>query len=345
MPVRRPRRRRSAEGDAADVVLRGARGDGVRRVRGRAGRRRRRRGRHGRRAGTRPTSLDAPVAVITPIDLDHQRFLGDTIAAIAAREGRASSSPARVAVLAAAAARGAPRSCAPVRRGRARPSLREGFEFGVARPRGRGRRSGADAARPRRHLRRGLPAAVRRHQAHNAAVRARRGRGASRRGRSRAARRRRRPRRRSPTSTRPAGSRSCARRRPCWSTPRTTRPARARWPTRCARRSRSPGSSASSACSRTRTPRASSARSSRCSTRSWSPGRRPRARSTRRTARRDRGSRCSARTASHVAARARRRHRRRRSAGREEGGSSGGGVLATGLDHARGRRPPSPPLR
>ena len=52
--------------------------DGVRRLRGCAGRRRGRRGRHGRRLG-RDQRIDAKVAVLTPIAVDHAKYLGETL--------------------------------------------------------------------------------------------------------------------------------------------------------------------------------------------------------------------------------------------------------------------------
>ncbi len=74
--------------------------------------------------------LDAPVAVVTPIALDHQRFLGYDVASIA-REKAGIIKPGAVAVLAdqpREAAEVLVRRCAEVG---ARP-LREGVEFGVA---------------------------------------------------------------------------------------------------------------------------------------------------------------------------------------------------------------------
>ena len=70
------------------LVLRGAHRHGVRGVRRRAGRRRRRRGRHGRHLGRHQRASTAPVAVVTPIALDHTDRLGDTPGEIAGGEGR-----------------------------------------------------------------------------------------------------------------------------------------------------------------------------------------------------------------------------------------------------------------
>ena len=178
-------------------------GDGVRRLRRRAGRRGGRRGRHGRRWDATNVA-DAAVAVVLPIAVDHAKYLGAAPGRDRPREGR--DHQARL----------------DRRPGRADPSTwprcccAGAAEVGAT-VRARGRRvrgalTGSPAvggqlllaAGPAGALRRRVPAAVRRAPGAERGRRAGRGRGV--RGRP-AARRRAGPRRRSPRSARPAGSR------------------------------------------------------------------------------------------------------------------------------------------
>ena len=223
---------------------------------------------------------DGQVSVVTPIALDHERFLGSTTVEIAT-EKAGIIKPGRFAVIAQqdvevaevllekAASVGA-------------TVAREGLEFGVL--------SREVALGGQQLTLRGLGGDYEElflplhgaHQAGNAAcalaaveaflgagertLEPRAGAGCVRR----------------PELARPArGRRGAA--RPSWSTPPTTRPARRRWSTPSTRRSASSGWSASSPSWPTRTPAACSRSSSRSSTRSSSPARHRPARSTPRT--------------------------------------------------------------
>ena len=141
--------------------------------------------------------VDAPVAVITPIGVDHADYLGDTIADDRRREGRHHHQAGRRPGAdrhcrgdRAPGARGdggaAGAGCARRRRGRA-------GRFGVrgARQAGRRRWSAARTAGPRRGVLRHLPAAARRTSGAQRRGRAGRGRGVLRRRRAAAARHRR----------------------------------------------------------------------------------------------------------------------------------------------------------
>ena len=141
--------------------------------------------------------VDAPVAVITPIGVDHADYLGDTIAEIAGekagiitkqeddrgadRHRRGDRPPGAGGDGSAAGAGGSRR-----RRGGAR-----GFGVRGARPAGRRRWSAARAAGPRRGVLRHLPAAARRASGAQRGGRAGRGRGVLRRRRGASARHRR----------------------------------------------------------------------------------------------------------------------------------------------------------
>ena len=166
--------------------------------------------------------LDAPVAVVTPVSLDHTELLGTDLAGDRRREGR-DHQRRRGARARRAAGRGGRGAAAPRGRGRGDASLREGLEFGVVdrRPPSAGSwsrcRASAGCTRtcscrctaPTR--RRTRPARSPRSRPSSAAASELLdvGRGA---------------RRASPTSARRAGSRWCGAARRSCSTPRTTRP-------------------------------------------------------------------------------------------------------------------------
>ena len=178
--------------------------------------------------------LEAGVCVITPIGLDHTEWLGDTIEDIA--WAKAGIIHKGATVVTAVQTEEAMRPLLRALRGDGRDARPRGRRVRRRRPRPRGRRSGADPAGPRRRLRRGVPAAVRRAPGAERRARAGRGRGVPRRGQGQAARPGRWSGRDSPLSTHRAGwNGSEARRRSCW-TARTTRTA---WPRRSARWRRS----------------------------------------------------------------------------------------------------------
>ena len=104
--------------------------------------------------------VDGQVAVVTPIALDHERFLGGTVEEIATEKSRHHQGRRGRRRRAAGAARW-PRCC--VERGREVGATLafEGNDFGVLDPRRRGRWPAALAARPGRRVRRPVPAAAR----------------------------------------------------------------------------------------------------------------------------------------------------------------------------------------
>ena len=118
---------------------------------------------------------DGSVAVVTPISMDHTRYLGDTIELIAT-EKAGIIKPGAVAVLAQQ-----PVEAAEVLLRRASETgasvAREGIEFGVLQQGRRARRPAAGASRPSRRVRRPVPATVRRASGEQRGVRARRGGG------------------------------------------------------------------------------------------------------------------------------------------------------------------------
>ena len=119
---------------------------------------------------------DAAVAVVLPIAVDHAKYLGDTPADIAHREGRDHQArldrgPRR------AGARGRPRCCSARAAEVGATVVREGMEFGVVVAGAGGRRPDALAAGPAGEVRRRLPAAVRRPPGAERRRRAGRGRG------------------------------------------------------------------------------------------------------------------------------------------------------------------------
>ena len=156
--VPRPGRRASSQASPA-VVLRGAHGDGVRRVRRRPGRRGGRRGRPRRHLGRdqrrrRPGGgRDRRSPSTTP-----SSWATTSRRSPARRPG--SSSPASYGVLAQQAARRPPRCCCAGAVEVDAIVAREGVEFGVLAAHGRGRRPAADAPGSRRRVRRRVPAAA-----------------------------------------------------------------------------------------------------------------------------------------------------------------------------------------
>lgn len=188
---------------------------------------------------------DAEVAVITPIGLDHIEYLGPDILG-AAREKAGIIKPGSVAVIAEQDP-----EVQKVLLDRAvevdASVARAGERVRCAGARDRRRRADAEAAGPRRGLRRDLPAAARRPPGPERRARAGRRRGVLRRGQGQAAGHGGRARGVRGGREPEYGSSASARRRRCCSTPRTTRTAPARWPRPWPRSSRSAGWSASSA--------------------------------------------------------------------------------------------------
>ena len=116
--------------------------------------------------------VDAPVAVITPIGIDHTEYLGDTIAEIAAEKAgiivKRPDDPdgpevdlSTVAIIGQQAPEAMEVVLAEAVRADAAVA-REGSEFAVLAPPGRHRRAAARTAGTRRRLPRGVPAAARR---------------------------------------------------------------------------------------------------------------------------------------------------------------------------------------
>ena len=169
--------------------------------------------------------IDAKVAVLTPIAVDHAKYLGDTPAVIAAGEGR-DHQARRHRRHRRAERRGGPGARRAVRRGR-RDAGPRGPRVRRDQPRARRGRPADRPAGAARQLRGGLPAAVRRPPGPERRARAR-GRRGVRRGQRTPSTPTWWP-RRSPRSPRPVGWRSSGPRRRSCSTPRTTPTAPPPW--------------------------------------------------------------------------------------------------------------------
>ena len=157
--------------------------------------------------------IDAEIAVVTPIGLDHTQYLGPTTGAIAAEKAGIIKRDS-IAILASSAQRRGRRAAATLDRG-GRQCGPRGARVRRARSAAGRRRPGADPAGSGRCVRGGLPAALRRPPGPERRLRAGRGRGVLRRRLGeRAHRRRHRARGVRSRSARPGGSRRSARRRP-----------------------------------------------------------------------------------------------------------------------------------